>query len=102
MSDIKIDDNCPFEEERRLNVYLNSNKLEQLENQHTEKLEKDEIRAFIKSLRVMINSRKMLKSGPDEIGEEEYKRSFHSSAAQQPKVVLRHLKKTFPEQPSFC
>ncbi|GFV70295.1 hypothetical protein TNCV_4540771 [Trichonephila clavipes] len=38
MPDIKINDNCLFEEERRLNVYLNSNKLEQLENQHAEKL----------------------------------------------------------------
>ncbi|GFY09597.1 hypothetical protein TNCV_380921 [Trichonephila clavipes] len=38
--DIKIDGNCLFEVERRLNVYLNSNKLEQLENQHAEKLVK--------------------------------------------------------------
>ncbi|GFX45489.1 hypothetical protein TNCV_2740261 [Trichonephila clavipes] len=38
MSDIKIDDNCLFEVERRLNVYLNSNKSEELENQHAEKL----------------------------------------------------------------
>ncbi|GFW63989.1 hypothetical protein TNCV_706941 [Trichonephila clavipes] len=38
MPDIKIDDNCLFEVERRLNVHLNSNKLEQLENQHAEKL----------------------------------------------------------------
>ncbi|GFU24037.1 uncharacterized protein TNCV_3332471 [Trichonephila clavipes] len=38
--DIKIDDNYLFEVERRLNVYLNSNKLEQLENQHAEKLVK--------------------------------------------------------------
>ncbi|GFV44846.1 hypothetical protein TNCV_563951 [Trichonephila clavipes] len=38
MPDIKIDDNCLLEVERRLNVYLNSNKLEQLENQHAEKL----------------------------------------------------------------
>ncbi|GFV77463.1 hypothetical protein TNCV_1069921 [Trichonephila clavipes] len=38
MPDIKIDDNCLFEVERRLNVYLNSNKFEQLENQHTEKM----------------------------------------------------------------
>ncbi|GFT57131.1 hypothetical protein TNCV_1691671 [Trichonephila clavipes] len=36
MSDIKIDDNCLFEVERRLNVHLNSGKLEQLENQHAE------------------------------------------------------------------
>ncbi|GFV71057.1 hypothetical protein TNCV_946501 [Trichonephila clavipes] len=36
--DIKIEDNCLFEVERRLNVYLNSNKLEQLENPHAEKL----------------------------------------------------------------
>ncbi|GFS62205.1 uncharacterized protein TNCV_477301 [Trichonephila clavipes] len=34
MPDIKIDDNGMFEEERRLNACLNSNKLEQLENQH--------------------------------------------------------------------
>ncbi|GFU39080.1 hypothetical protein TNCV_815671 [Trichonephila clavipes] len=34
MPDIKIDNNCLFEAERRLNVYLNSNKFEQLENQH--------------------------------------------------------------------
>ncbi|GFT71428.1 hypothetical protein TNCV_970991 [Trichonephila clavipes] len=40
MPDIKIDDNCLFEVERRLNVYLNSNKLEQLENQRAEKLVK--------------------------------------------------------------
>ncbi|GFW20104.1 hypothetical protein TNCV_2320451 [Trichonephila clavipes] len=39
MPDIKIDDNCLFDVERRLNVHLNSNKLEQLENQHDEKLE---------------------------------------------------------------
>ncbi|GFV12444.1 hypothetical protein TNCV_1792231 [Trichonephila clavipes] len=38
MPDIKIDDNCLFEVERRLDVHLNSNKLEQLENQHAEKL----------------------------------------------------------------
>ncbi|GFS62199.1 hypothetical protein TNCV_477251 [Trichonephila clavipes] len=38
MPDIKIDDNCLFEVERRLNAYLNSNKLEQLGNQHAEKL----------------------------------------------------------------
>ena len=36
MPDIKIDDNCLFEEIRRLNVYLNSDKLEQWENQHFE------------------------------------------------------------------
>ncbi|GFX14484.1 uncharacterized protein TNCV_1616671 [Trichonephila clavipes] len=36
--DIKIDDNCLLELERRLNVYLNSNKLEQLENQYAKKL----------------------------------------------------------------
>ncbi|GFT11386.1 hypothetical protein TNCV_1144521 [Trichonephila clavipes] len=36
MPDIKIDDNGLFEEERRLNAYLNSNELEQLENQHAE------------------------------------------------------------------
>ncbi|GFY12972.1 uncharacterized protein TNCV_665381 [Trichonephila clavipes] len=41
MPDIKIDDNCLFEVEKRLNVYLNSNKFEQLENQHAEKLLKD-------------------------------------------------------------
>ncbi|GFV53217.1 hypothetical protein TNCV_1065761 [Trichonephila clavipes] len=40
MPDIKIDDNGLFEVERRLNVQLNSNKLEQLENQHAEKLVK--------------------------------------------------------------
>ncbi|GFV56015.1 hypothetical protein TNCV_2266011 [Trichonephila clavipes] len=39
MPGIKIDDNFLFEVERRLNVYLNSNKLEQLENQQTEKLQ---------------------------------------------------------------
>ncbi|GFT28788.1 hypothetical protein TNCV_3585111 [Trichonephila clavipes] len=38
MSDIKIDHNGLFEEERRLNVHLNSNKLEQSENQHVEKM----------------------------------------------------------------
>ncbi|GFS48190.1 hypothetical protein TNCV_2296001 [Trichonephila clavipes] len=32
MPDIKIDDNCLFEEIRRMNAYLNSDKLEQLEN----------------------------------------------------------------------
>ncbi|GFU91087.1 hypothetical protein TNCV_4924181 [Trichonephila clavipes] len=36
MPDIKINDNDQFEEERRLNTYLNSNKLEQLENQNAE------------------------------------------------------------------
>ncbi|GFT79542.1 hypothetical protein TNCV_1326031 [Trichonephila clavipes] len=36
MPDIKINDNGLFEEERRLNAYLDSNKLEQLENQHAE------------------------------------------------------------------
>ncbi|GFU77269.1 uncharacterized protein TNCV_4689441 [Trichonephila clavipes] len=41
MRDIKINDNCLFEVERRLNEYLNSNKLEQLENPHAEKLVKD-------------------------------------------------------------
>ncbi|GFV02573.1 hypothetical protein TNCV_5017411 [Trichonephila clavipes] len=40
MTDVKIDDSCLFEVERSLNVYLNSNKLEQLENQHAEKLVK--------------------------------------------------------------
>ncbi|GFW81629.1 uncharacterized protein TNCV_2883061 [Trichonephila clavipes] len=40
MPDIKIDDNGLFEVERRLNAYLNSNKLEQLESQHAEKLVK--------------------------------------------------------------
>ncbi|GFV96878.1 uncharacterized protein TNCV_4350911 [Trichonephila clavipes] len=39
MPNIKIDDNCLFEVERRLNVHLNPNKLEQLEYQHAEKLE---------------------------------------------------------------
>ncbi|GFV84016.1 hypothetical protein TNCV_1480181 [Trichonephila clavipes] len=41
MPGIKIDDNCLFEAERRLSVCLNSNELEQLENQHAEKLVKD-------------------------------------------------------------
>ncbi|GFV44881.1 hypothetical protein TNCV_4966351 [Trichonephila clavipes] len=41
MRDIKINDNCLFEVERRLNVFLNSNKSEQWENQHAEKLVKD-------------------------------------------------------------
>ncbi|GFV69233.1 hypothetical protein TNCV_3861561 [Trichonephila clavipes] len=41
MPDIKIDDNCLFDVERKLNVYLNSNKLEQLGNQHDGKLVKD-------------------------------------------------------------
>ncbi|GFW54739.1 hypothetical protein TNCV_2653791 [Trichonephila clavipes] len=41
MPDIKINDNCLFEVERRLNVYLNSNKLEKLENKHAEKLVED-------------------------------------------------------------
>lgn len=36
LPDIKIDDNCLFEEIRRLNVYLNSEKLIQWENQHVE------------------------------------------------------------------
>ncbi|GFV55719.1 hypothetical protein TNCV_755191 [Trichonephila clavipes] len=39
--DIKIEDRSLFEVERRLDVYLNSNKLEQLEHQHAEKLVKD-------------------------------------------------------------
>ncbi|GFW98832.1 uncharacterized protein TNCV_2837931 [Trichonephila clavipes] len=38
--DIKIEDNFLFEVERRLNVHLNSNKLEQLENPHAENLVK--------------------------------------------------------------
>ncbi|GFV26102.1 uncharacterized protein TNCV_4887331 [Trichonephila clavipes] len=38
MYDIKIDGTYLFVVERRLNAYLNSNKLEQLENQHAEKL----------------------------------------------------------------
>ncbi|GFU51202.1 urease [Trichonephila clavipes] len=38
MPDMKIEDNGLFEVERKLNVYLNSNKLEQLENQHAKKL----------------------------------------------------------------
>ncbi|GFV69121.1 hypothetical protein TNCV_2906011 [Trichonephila clavipes] len=38
MPDIKIDDNCLFEVEIRLNVHLNSNELEQFENPHDEKL----------------------------------------------------------------
>ncbi|GFX20732.1 hypothetical protein TNCV_77891 [Trichonephila clavipes] len=36
MPDIEIDDNGLFEEVRRLNASLNSNTLEQLENQHAE------------------------------------------------------------------
>ncbi|GFT75066.1 uncharacterized protein TNCV_2244491 [Trichonephila clavipes] len=36
MPDIKINANCLFEEIRRLNVYLNSNKLEQCKNHHVE------------------------------------------------------------------
>ncbi|GFV69118.1 hypothetical protein TNCV_2905981 [Trichonephila clavipes] len=40
MPDIKIDDNCLFEVEIRLNVHLNSNELEQFENPHDEKLVK--------------------------------------------------------------
>ncbi|GFV78158.1 dimer_Tnp_hAT domain-containing protein [Trichonephila clavipes] len=36
MHSIKIDDNSLFEEIRSLNAYLNSDKLEQLENQHVE------------------------------------------------------------------
>ncbi|GFX44957.1 hypothetical protein TNCV_3430061 [Trichonephila clavipes] len=36
MTDIKIVDNGLFEEIGRLNVYLNYNKLKQLENQHAE------------------------------------------------------------------
>ncbi|GFV92544.1 uncharacterized protein TNCV_1744491 [Trichonephila clavipes] len=36
MPDIKIDDNGLFEAERRLKAYLNSNTLEQSENQHAE------------------------------------------------------------------
>ncbi|GFT87903.1 hypothetical protein TNCV_800011 [Trichonephila clavipes] len=38
MPDIEIDDNCLPVLERRPNAYLNSNNLEQLENQHAEKL----------------------------------------------------------------
>ncbi|GFT96275.1 uncharacterized protein TNCV_3907111 [Trichonephila clavipes] len=38
MPDIKIDDSCRLEEERRLNAFLNTNKLGQLENQDVEKL----------------------------------------------------------------
>ncbi|GFW29051.1 hypothetical protein TNCV_2356091 [Trichonephila clavipes] len=38
MPDIKTNDNCLFEVERRLNLLLNSNKLEQLENHNAEKL----------------------------------------------------------------
>ncbi|GFX98740.1 hypothetical protein TNCV_1503181 [Trichonephila clavipes] len=37
MPDIKIDDNCLFEVERRMNVHLNFNKVEELESQHAEK-----------------------------------------------------------------
>ncbi|GFV99334.1 hypothetical protein TNCV_1513061 [Trichonephila clavipes] len=51
MSHIKIDDNGLFKEERSLNAYLNSNKLEQLENQHIE-IDKrwvlDESRSFFR------------------------------------------------------
>ncbi|GFT99897.1 hypothetical protein TNCV_749461 [Trichonephila clavipes] len=36
MPEIKIDNSCLFEEIRRLNVYLNSDKLEQWGNQHAE------------------------------------------------------------------
>ncbi|GFV52821.1 uncharacterized protein TNCV_2874921 [Trichonephila clavipes] len=36
MPGFKIDDNGLFEEERSLNAYLNSNKVEQFENQHAE------------------------------------------------------------------
>ncbi|GFV57383.1 hypothetical protein TNCV_3173311 [Trichonephila clavipes] len=36
MPDFKMDDSGLFEEERRLNAYLNSTKLVQLENQHAE------------------------------------------------------------------
>ncbi|GFT69370.1 uncharacterized protein TNCV_4182201 [Trichonephila clavipes] len=36
MPDIKIDDNGLFEEERRLNAYLNSDKLKPLEGKHAE------------------------------------------------------------------
>ncbi|GFX88931.1 hypothetical protein TNCV_2576381 [Trichonephila clavipes] len=36
MPDIKINDDCLFEEVKRLNVYLNSYKLEQWGNQHAE------------------------------------------------------------------
>ncbi|GFV73003.1 hypothetical protein TNCV_1734711 [Trichonephila clavipes] len=41
MPDIKIDDNGLLEVERKLNVYLNSDELEQMENRHAEKLIKD-------------------------------------------------------------
>ncbi|GFV78701.1 hypothetical protein TNCV_961581 [Trichonephila clavipes] len=36
MPDIKIDDNCLLKEIRRVNVYLNSDELEQLENQQAD------------------------------------------------------------------
>ncbi|GFS95183.1 uncharacterized protein TNCV_2705261 [Trichonephila clavipes] len=46
--DIIVDDNCLSEVERKLNVYLNSNILEQLENQHAEKLvNEDDIEELI-------------------------------------------------------
>ncbi|GFW69509.1 hypothetical protein TNCV_488551 [Trichonephila clavipes] len=52
--DCSIKDNGLFEEERRLNAYLNSNKLEQLENQHVKidkrwgtSLENDSIDGYI-------------------------------------------------------
>ncbi|GFW24827.1 hypothetical protein TNCV_1960921 [Trichonephila clavipes] len=41
MPDIKINGNCLFEVVRRLNVYLNSNKLKQLENQRAVKMVED-------------------------------------------------------------
>jgi len=43
--DIKMNDNCPFEELRRLNVYLNSDKLEQWKNQHV-KIDKNWVEVF--------------------------------------------------------
>jgi len=36
LSDINIDDNCLFEEIKRLNVHLTSDKLKQWKNQHVE------------------------------------------------------------------
>ncbi|GFX26644.1 uncharacterized protein TNCV_4536541 [Trichonephila clavipes] len=58
MPDIKIEDNCLFEVERRMNVYLNSNKLEQLENQHAEKLVKDGEEITVDSGRKMLIKKK--------------------------------------------
>ncbi|GFT28798.1 hypothetical protein TNCV_3585171 [Trichonephila clavipes] len=56
MPDSKIDGNCLFEVERRLDVYLNSNRLKQFENQYTEKLSNKKInktRADLSSSRAL-------------------------------------------------